>query len=329
MHLARELVRGGDGVRVLDVAEEPSWVAELGIDYHRGDLRDGAVMDDALQGVDALVHAAFAPPQRPPAEVQAVNVDGTRMLLERCTSRRVARAVIISSTIVSRAPRIHPLWRGAPLSRLEAYRASRVAAERVAEECSGDLSVCVVRPKTFVGPERVGAFAIVFERIRRGLAVPVLGAGTNRYQLLDVRDGADAVRRLVHHTSGGRYELGARLYASVAEDLQALIDHARTGARLRFMSPPLARVLVRGLELAALPPLSEWHQATARGEDSIIDTSRAERELGWQARRSNRQSLCDAYDWYRDRLASHGSAETTHPVPVAHRVLQRLLAFWR
>src|SRR5256885_9572803 len=64
MHLARELVRGGDGVRVLDMAEAPSWVAELGIDYRRGDVRDGAVMDDALQGVDALVHAAFAPPQR-------------------------------------------------------------------------------------------------------------------------------------------------------------------------------------------------------------------------------------------------------------------------
>ena len=328
MHLARELIGAGDSVRVRDVAAAPRWVTELGLAYRRGDLRDRALLDDALQGVDALVHAAFAPPQRPPVEVHAVNVEGTRTLLERCAARRVPRAVIISSTIVSRAPRIHPLWRGAPLSRLDAYRASRVAAERVAEECSPDVSVCVVRPKTFLGPERVGAFAIVFERIRRGLAVPVLGAGTNRYQLLDVRDGADAVRRLAHHTGGGCYELGARHYASIAEDLQALIDHARTGARLHFMSPSLARVLLRGLELAGLPPLSEWHQVTARGGDSAVDTSRAERELGWQARRSNRQSLCDAYDWYRDRVASQGSAETTHPVPVAHRMLQRLLAFW-
>jgi nucleoside-diphosphate-sugar epimerase len=86
----------------------------------------------------------------------------------------------------------------------------------------------------------------------------------------------------------------------------------------------LARVMLRAMELANIVPLSEWHYMTARGEDSVVDITRAERELGWQAQKSNAQALREAYDWYIASMASTGTAKTTHPVPFAHQVLQRL-----
>ena len=326
VHLAQELRAFGDEVRILDVVEAPPWIDMLDIDYRRGDLRDRTALVHALDGVDALVHAAFASPHRSVADIRAINVEGTRSVLEQGSALGLRRAVLISSTIVLNRPRAHPILANAPLSRRDAYRASRVAAETVAEGLAGgDLSIAVVRPKTFVGPERVGAFAILFDRIRRGLPVPVLGAGRNRYQLLDVRDMADGLRRLIHAEGRGPFEFGASEYTTVAGDLQALIDHAGTGATLRFVSPGLSRMLLGVLELAALPPFSEWHHASARGEDSFVDTSRAERELGWRARRSNVDALCDAYDWYRDRMTASGSAPTTHPVPRVHRALERLV----
>jgi len=330
IHLSRELRAFGDEVRILDVAEAPPWVGALGIDYRRGDLCDRAGLSDALGGADVLVHAAFASPDRPPADVRAINVEGTRLVFERSVALGVCRVVLISSTIVRHPPRPHPLLAHAPLSRLDAYRAARVAAEELTREPAWkNLSRAVVRPKTFIGPERVGAFAILFDRIRRGLTVPVLGTGHNRYQLLDVRDMADGLRRLIHADAQGTFEFGASDYSTVTDDLQALVDHAGTGARLRHVSPALSRALLRTIELAALPPLSEWHHASARGEDSIVDTSRAERELGWRPARSNRAALCDAYDWYRDRMKAGGEAPTTHPVPRAHRALQRLVDLLR
>ena len=326
VHLSRELRAFGDEVRILDLADPPPWIDALAVDYRRGDLRDRAAVSDALGGADALVHAAFASPYRTAADLREVNVQGTRLVFERAAALGVPRAVLISSTIVRQPPRAHPLLARAPLSRLDAYRASRVAAEDLVREPGWKhLSLAVVRPKTFIGPERVGAFAILFERIRRGLTVPVLGTGQNRYQLLDVRDMADGLRRLIHAEAQGAFEFGAAEYSTVADDLQALIDHAATGARLRFISPAWSRLLLRAMELAALPPLSEWHRASARGEDSIVDTSRAERELGWRAQRSNPQALCEAFDWYRDRMTASGSAPTTHPVPRVHRALERLV----
>jgi len=330
VHLARELARQGDQVRILDAAPGPAWAAALGVDYRLGDVRDPAAVGGALENVDALIHAGFTSPHRPAAEIHSVNVDGTRNVLAQASARGLRRVVLVSSTIVLSPPRPHPLLTGSALSRLDAYRASRVAAENVAEaESRGNLSLAVVRPKTFVGPERVGAFAIVFERIHRGLAVPVFGTGANRYQLLDVRDLAEGLRRLLHAEATGRFGFGASQFTTVARDLQALIDHAGTASRLRFVSPRAARLLLRAIELAGLPPLSEWHHASACGEDSVIDTSRAERELGWHPQRDNRQALCDAYDWYRRAMESEGSAPTTHVIPRAHRALERLIGLLR
>ena len=56
-------------------------------------------------------------------------------------------------------------------------------------------STVIVRPKTFVGPERLGVFEILFDWIREGRRIPILGDGDNRYQLLAVEDLVDAVVR--------------------------------------------------------------------------------------------------------------------------------------
>ncbi len=54
------------------------------------------------------------------------------------------------------------------------------------------LCVPVLRPKTFVGPERLGVWSILYDWAHAGSGFPVIGRGNNRYQLLDV---AGSVRR--------------------------------------------------------------------------------------------------------------------------------------
>lgn len=325
LHLAERFRRHGAAVRLLDVAPAPDWAAGLAVEHVRGDVRDPAAVASAMDGVDAVVHAAFAPPREAPAIIRSVNVEGTRTVVEMARTRGVSRVVLVSSTIVLKPRHVHPLLPNSPLTRLDHYRASRLEAERVGEEhAARGLSLAVAHPKTFVGPARVGAFALLFEAVRLGRPVPVLGAGRNRYQLLDVRDMAEGLRLLAGSRGGGVFCFGAREFGTVREDLQVLLDHARTGARLRFVPARLARVGLRAMELAGIVPLSEWHQATARGQDSMVDISRAERELGWRPARSNARALADAYEWYATTFARSGAARTTQPVPRAHRVLARL-----
>lgn len=324
-HLCDRLRRHGVQVRLLDVVQRPPW-ADDAIEHVRGDVRDATVVAAALEGVDAVVHAAFASPHEKPAVIEGVNVGGVRAVCAAAAARRIRRLVLVSSTIVERPARRHVLLPGAALNRLDAYRASRAVAESVAGELAGrGPAVAVVRPKTFLGPDRVGAFAILFECVRLGRAVPILGPGTNRYQLLDIRDFADGLARLVASDAAGLFLFGTRDFGTVRDDLRSLVDHAGTGARLRPVPVPLARSLLRAIELAGVMPLSEWHYSTARGGDSVVDVSRAERELGWQPARSNARALAEAYDGYAAAMEQAGRARTTHPVPMAHRVLQRLV----
>ena len=324
-HLTRIFRRDGVRVRLLDLEADRAADSDPFVEWITGDVRDPRTVAKAVDGVDVIIHAAFGVPRHPAPVIHSVNVEGTRCVCEQALARGVRRVILISSTIVTKPARMHPFLRDAPLSRLEAYRTSRLEAERMADEYrQRGLQVAVVRPKTFVGPERVGAFAIIFEWIRLGRPVLVLGSGRNRYQLIDTRDMAEGICLLSAADGQGLFFLGARQFGTVREDLQVLLDHAGTGARLRFVPSRLARWGLWGMELAGVTPLSEWHYTSASGRDSVVDISRAERELGWQPARSNAQALIEAYDWYAASMRATGAVRTTHPVPLVHRALKGL-----
>ncbi|HHT9119321.1 MAG TPA: NAD-dependent epimerase/dehydratase family protein [Candidatus Hypogeohydataceae bacterium YC41] len=322
-HLAECLRRDRIYVRLFDEAACPDWASESDFEYVRGDIRDCTAVAAALEGIDVVAHAAFASPRQSKEAIWSVNVAGTQNLCKEALARGVRRFILISSTIVLKPQRVHPFFQNSPLTRLDLYRTSRVKAEAIVTESGRrELAVALVRPKTFIGPGRLSAFTLVFEWIRLGRSIPVLGRGENRYQLLDIRDMAEGIRLLVAIDVEGIFFFGAQDFRTTREDLQALLDHAQTGARLVFIPGWTARAALRGMELANLVPLSEWHYMSARGEDSVVDISRAEQELGWRPTRSNAQALIEAYDWYVESLMTTGMAKNTHPLPLAHRVLK-------
>jgi nucleoside-diphosphate-sugar epimerase len=288
------------------------------------DVRSMSEVGAALDGADVLVHAAFAPPRTPAAEMRAVNVDALDALLHHAVAAGVEAVVLVSSTIVERPARRHSaLERGR--GRLEEYRRTRIEAETVAQQHADRLRVAIARPKTFVGPGQVGAFALLFSLVRSGDAVPILGPGTNRYQLVDVRDLADGLARLAEHPSGhGVYHFGAERFGTVADELQAVIDEAGTGARLVRVPARVGRTLVRGVELAGLTPLAEWHHCCAHGVDSTVEVTRARADLDWHPARSNREAIVDAYRSFASEPVS-----TTHPVPLSHRAFALAARAWR
>jgi nucleoside-diphosphate-sugar epimerase len=181
--------------------------------------------------------------------------------------------------------------------------------------------VVVVRPKTFIGPERLGVFEILFDWIREGRRIPVLGDGSNRYQLLAVEDlVAATVAAAGADAAGETFNVGATEFGTVRSDLEGLIAHAGSGSRLRPVPARPAELALRALELARLSPLAEWHYRTAH-RDSFVDVSKAQRLLGYTPRLSNEQALCETYDWYLAHREGLAKAGVTHRVPWDQRAL--------
>jgi nucleoside-diphosphate-sugar epimerase len=306
LHLARRLVLDGARVRTLDVAPLDDAELEAAVEELRGDVRDPDAVRRLLAGADVVVHAAAALPIQAKREaIFDVNVGGTRTVLDAARAAGMRRFVLVSSTAVYGVPEVHPIFEDAPLHGVGHYGASKIEAERVVRAAP---EAVVIRPKTFVGPERLGVFEILFDWIREGRRIPILGSGENRYQLLAVEDLVEAIVRAaaVDAAAGETFNVGATEFGTVRSDLGALIRHAGTGARLRPVPARPAEIALRALEVARLSPLAEWHYRTAH-RDSYVDVSRAQRILGWQPRLSNAHALIETYDWYlanRERIAA-------------------------
>ena len=327
LHLARRLVADGHTVRSLDLVPLDDAALEGAVEELHGDVRDPSAVRRLVEGADVLVHAAAALPIRGSRdEIVAVNVGGTATALAAAAEAGVRRSIFISSTAVYGVPRVHPIFEDAPLVGVGAYGESKIEAEQVCREfAQRGHEVVIVRPKTFIGPERLGVFEILFDWIHDGRRIYVLGDGSNRYQLLAVEDLVDAVVRAAQAdgAAGQAINIGAQEFGTVRSDLQALIDHAGSPSRLTAVPARPAEVALRALELARVSPLAEWHYKTAH-RDSFVDVSKAETLLGWHARHSNAEALCRTYDWYLAHRETLGHAGTTHRVPWNQQALALL-----
>jgi nucleoside-diphosphate-sugar epimerase len=323
LHLAQRLLADGHDVRTLDLAPLDDPLLEREVEEIRGDVRDPAAAARLSAGADVLVHAAAALPiQASRHAIRSVNVEGTASTLAAALEAGVPRAVLISSTAVYGIPKFHPISEEAPLVGVGHYGESKIDAERVAEDAGRrGLEVVILRPKTFVGPERLGVFEILFDWIREGRRIPILGDGSNRYQLLAVEDLVEATLSAADSpVAEETLNIGATEFGTVRSDLEALIAHAGSDSRLRPVPARPAEVSLRALELARLSPLAEWHYRTAH-RDSYVDVSKAQRLLGFSPRLSNEQALCETYDWYLENRDRPRPAGVTHRVPWDQRAL--------
>jgi nucleoside-diphosphate-sugar epimerase len=315
LHLARRLLADGHDVRTLDVVPLDDAELERSVDELRGDIRDRDSVGKHVQGADVVVHAAAALPiQASRGSIRSVNVGGTENVLRAADDADVRRVVFISSTAVYGVPEKHPIEEDDPLVGVGSYGESKIDAEGLCRVAA--VETTIVRPKTFIGPERLGVFEILFDWIREGRRIYTLGKGHNRYQLLGVEDLVDAVVRAAAEPAAARetFNIGATEFGTVRSDLQALIDHAGSSSRLQPVPVKPAEIALRGLELMRVSPLAEWHYKTAH-KDSFVDVTKAQRLLGWQPQLSNRDALIQTYDWYLANRGRVGGAGVTHRVP--------------
>ena len=315
LHLSRRLLADGHSVRTLDVVPLDDAELERDVEELRGDIRDRDRVRELVRGAEVVVHAAAALPIQASREsIRSVNVTGTEHVLHESHDAGVQRVVFISSTAVYGVPEKHPIEEDDPLVGVGSYGESKIDAEALCRVAAAETTI--VRPKTFIGQERLGVFEILFDWIREGRRIYILGKGHNRYQLLAVEDLVDAIVRAgtVPEAARKTFNVGATEFGTVRQDLQALIDHAGSTSRLRPVPVKPAEVALRALELMRVSPLAEWHYKTAH-KDSFVDVSRARQVLGWQPRLSNRAALIETYDWYLANREHVGAAGVTHRVP--------------
>lgn len=324
INMARYLLARGQEVVSLDVAPF-SYPERHSIIEVTGDIRNRADVDRAMRGVNIVIHAAAALPRYKPKEIYSTDVDGTRNVIASAHAHGVERFVHVSSTAVYGIPDHHPLYETDKLDGVGHYGRAKVQAEEVcAAYREQGMCVTIIRPKSFIGPERLGIFGLLYDWAFTGHHFPILGSGDNRYQLLDVEDLCAAIFlccTLDQAKTNDTFNIGAKEFTTFREDYQTVLDVAGHGKRIIGLPAAPAIWTLRLLEALGVSPIYKWVYETA-DKDSFVSVENAERKLGFVPQFSNKESLIRNYQWYVDNIDQfQGQSGVNHRVPWKQGVL--------
>ncbi|MFA5337700.1 MAG: NAD(P)-dependent oxidoreductase, partial [Candidatus Omnitrophota bacterium] len=289
----------------------------LNAKYFNIDVRNQAQLNNVFKGLDIVIHAAAALPLWKEKDIFDININGTKNVLEAAKNNSIKKLVYISSTAVYGIPKEHPLYEDGPLVGVGPYGESKIKAEGICQSYRDKgLAIAIVRPKSFIGTGRLGVFQILYDWVESGKKIPIIGAGWNRYQLLDVEDLVEAIYLLITvsgQETSGCFNLGAEEFRTVKEDVGALCDYAGTGARVMATPAWIVKPLLAMFEKLNLSPLYKWIYATA-DKDSFVSNDKIKFTLGWLPRYSNKDALIKSYKWYLEHKKELSGAGITHRV---------------
>jgi len=297
-----------------------------------GDIRDKSVVAKAMEGINVLIHTAAALPLYKPEDIISTDVGGTQNLVEAAEKNNVERFIHISSTAVYGIPDHHPLYEDDKLDGVGPYGNAKIQAE---EEClkSREKGMCVsiIRPKSFIGPERLGVFDLLFDWAKDGHGFPMIGNGNNRYQLLDVEDLCEAIYlccTLDEEKVNDTFNIGAKEFTTMREDYQAVLDYAGFNKKIKGLPEKPIIWTLRFLEALKLSPLYKWVYETA-SKDSFVSIEKAEKFLGYNPKFSNKDALLRNYKWYVEHFDEFkDKSGVSHRVPWKQGILRVAKVFF-
>ena len=325
-HVARQLLFSGEKVRVLvRPTSNLKLLEELRVERAEGDLRDGASIERAIEGVRRVFHVAadYRLWTAHPEELYESNVEGTRRLLSAAQRAGVERVVYTSTVATIAVPRHGALPNERTVARLDEmighYKKSKFLAEQVAVDAAkAGVPVVIVNPTAPVGPgdwKPTPTGRIILDFLR-GKMPAYVDTGLNVAAVEDVAAGhllAAEKGRI-----GERYILGGR-NMTLKEILDALA--AITGKRAPRVKLPHVVALVAGYademlaRVAGREPTIPVEGVKMSRHKMFVESDKAARELGYKPGKIE-AALERAVRWYEDNgyvAGRAGGKRVAHP----------------
>jgi nucleoside-diphosphate-sugar epimerase len=311
-HLAQHLVNCGDEVRALVRARsrerfDRSPLPAIGVTAIDGDLVDATSVRRAAEGVEVIYHiaATYREAGQPDSAYRAINVEGTRNVLEAAQAAGVRRVVHCSTGGVHGHIANPPANEDAPFNPGDVYQETKLAAEQLAREFGArtGLDVVVARPIGIYGPgDR--RFLTMFRGLARG-RFPMIGSGRPFYHLTFIDDLVEgfrlcgtvaAARGRTYILAGPRYTTLEQLVQMVAAELQVKPPRVHLPVWPFWTAGLLCEMICVPLRIE--PPIFR-RRVDFYTKSRAFDTTRARTELGFAPKVDLEEGIHRTAEWYR------------------------------
>lgn len=309
-NLVRYFIKRGYNDLVLFDITKSDQPAAKGVPFIQGDIRDKEQIKKAVKNADIIIHSAATSPSYDRDTIFSTIIGGTEALLEEGLKNNIQRFVYISSTSVYGVPKKSPVMEGDETPFYDPYNESKIKAEAICRTYrEKGLCVPILRPRSFIGPGRLGTFSILFQWAKDRKHFPMVGKGANRYQLLDVEDLCQAVflaATAEEDNANHTFNIGAKEFTTLKEDYQAVLDEAGYGKKIiSFPAGPMMAVLSLLYHLKLSPLYKRLFRKL--NLDYYVSIEKAEKLLGYKPEFSNKESLARNFRWYMDNYGEIAS----------------------
>lgn len=201
-----------------------------------GDVRDVDILNDAMQGCDAVIHLAamwLLHCKDFPRTAFHVNIEGTFNVLEACVKNNIKRLVYSSSASVYGDASEVPMTETHPFNNKNFYGATKIAGEAMCRAYHDryGLSYVGLRYMNVYGPHQdqtaayTGVIPIMLNKIDAGEAPTINGDGTQAYDFIDVEDVARCnIFALTSEVSDEFYNVGTGIQTSIKELCDTILE---------------------------------------------------------------------------------------------------------
>ncbi len=297
-HLVHCLHERGDIVRAVDIVVPESLRYEA--EWVMADVRDAKTIAPAFEGMDVVYHLASLIPQRK-ADIEtmrAVNVGGTKNVLECARYAGLRRAVYLSSVEIFGVPKIVPCPEEGELAPLGEYGRNKVEAEQLCRDAySKGFPVTILRPPTITGPGLNEPFILsLLSSLHKGKPITLAGKGNNRFQFIHINDVVNACLLAAVHPAapGEAFNIGGKDVPTLKELVQQVAAAVNSPSEVKLVPTALAKIGITILRLFGAAPLEPEHLAIAIC-DYVFDWSKAKKILSWEPQFSVADALIDTY----------------------------------
>ena len=286
-----------------------------GVELVFGDVRDPRSLAAFVRGAEGatIFHACGVIRARRLDDFHAVNVEGTRHLLEAAAAAGVARVIGISSDAVvgsSRRPDEVFDERSPPRPRLPYGRSKRLMEDLLRDACAaGRTTTVILRPCRFYGPGQPPARTQFYRLIRQG-RLPIFDGGRSRWSFSYVDDVCQAalLAERTRHAGGETYWIAdgrSHSIAEIVDTIERLLE-TELGLVVRHRRLRLPAVVARAAGVTELwlerLGLVDWrlHGIARLGVTVACSIAKAERELGYAPTVGLEEGLRRSLRWCRD-----------------------------
>lgn len=312
--LIRTLRQHGHAVRSLDLEISPAAESDSLI----ADIRDAGAVRDACAGMDAVIHTIARVNQLPTPDpvMHAVNVQGTRNVIEACQSARVPRLIYISSVDV--------VFDGSPIAdgdeslpyprrHLDYYGETKTLAEQAVIAANGvnGVATCSLRAAGLYGPGDRHRFPNVIPPTIQSGRYTIIGDGRSRHNHLFIDNMAHACKLAAEQLT---------LDSPLAGQCYFITDHEASNFFAFFrpyldalgipysesrLPEALAMLLARAAEQwyrwrGGAPPALSRYAVAATARDFWFNHRKAARDFGYVPVVSQQEAFERTLAWARE-----------------------------